>query len=220
MRFVRIETFLGILAALSFFPAHAANASDDILLESFHDPSHHWQQMNDPVMGGRSTGTFIIDNGIGIFDGEVVDVPFLQAPGFIKVASRDHIAYPDVASCQALKLTLRSSVDYKGYRVSFGNAHPPHGKTFAYGFKSDLKVPKGNEFQEIEIPFTNFSDFWDDATGEQIKTCHDNPAYCPDVKTLHNMKTISIWAEGVAGKAHLEIESISASKCSENMNQS
>lgn len=40
-------------------------------------------------MGGKSTGTFNVENGLGIFDGEVVDVPFLKAPGFIKASVVD-----------------------------------------------------------------------------------------------------------------------------------
>ena len=209
-----------VAVSLSSVPALFAAETSEILLESFEDPSHSWIQMNDPVMGGKSTGTFTIDGGVGIFDGEVVDVPFLQAPGFIKCASKGRAPYPDVSSCQALKIILKNSVDYEGYRVSFGNAHPPHGHTFAFGYKADLKVAMSDNFQEIEIPFKDFSDLWDDATGDQIKTCKEYPMFCPDQKTLENMKTISIWAEGVAGKAHLEIKSISATECTEHGDQS
>lgn len=189
-------------------------AADEIILESFQSPKHHWKQLNDPVMGGKSTGTFTVQNGAGIFDGEVVNVPFLEAPGFIKVESTGHVPYPDVSSCQALKLTIRSTEQYEGYRVSFGHAHAPHGHTFAFGYKADLKISASENFQEIKIPFNMFSDLWDDATGDQIKTCKEYPMYCPDKGTLENMKTISIWAEGVAGKAHLEIQSIAGANCS------
>jgi hypothetical protein len=34
-------------------------------------------------MGGESTGTTKIENGLLVFNGTVVDVPSLQAPGFI-----------------------------------------------------------------------------------------------------------------------------------------
>jgi Complex I intermediate-associated protein 30 (CIA30) len=191
-------------------------AADEIVLESFDQPSHHWFQMNDPVMGGKSTGTFKIQDGVGIFDGEVVNVPFLHAPGFIKVDSRGMIPYADVSACKALKFVLKSTIDYTGYRVSFGKAHPPDGKFFAFGYKANVKVSKrddGDPFEEVEIPFNDFSDLWDDATGDQIKSCKEYPQYCPTVKTLRNMKTIAIWAEGVVGKVHLEIKSISATGC-------
>lgn len=211
---VRLQALLVALLGTMATPGLAA--ADEIILESFEQPSHRWLQMNDPVMGGKSTGTFKIKDGVGVFDGEVVDVPFLQAPGFIKVDSRGMRPYADVSACKALKLTLKSTVDYDGYRVSFGNAHPPDGKTFAFGYKADLKVPRrddGDHFEEVEIQFSDFSDLWDDTTGDQIKTCKEYPQYCPTVKTLRNMKTIAIWAEGVAGKVHLEIKSISATGC-------
>lgn len=35
---------------------------------------------------GESTGTFEIKDGLGRMKGEVVDVPKLSAPGFIKVS--------------------------------------------------------------------------------------------------------------------------------------
>jgi hypothetical protein len=66
---------------------------------------------------------------------------------------------------------------------------------------------------KVSIPFSNFTDFWDDATGKAIHTCAENPALCPDSRTLTNMKTMSIWAEGVQGTIHLEVKSISGYGC-------
>jgi len=171
--------------------------------------------MNDPVMGGRSTGTFVVDQntGVGVFDGQVVDVPFLHAPGFIKAATTDGAAFADVSHCSALTITAKSRNAYAGFRVSFGTAHPPEGKFYAYGYKAHFDAPVGDDFQTITIPFTRFSDYWDDATGNLVKTCQDNSKYCPDEATLRNMKTVSIWGEGVAGEIHLEIKSIGASGC-------
>merc|ERR1712129_318040 len=37
--------------------------------------------------------------------------------------------------------------------------------------------------------------------------------YCPDTDTLRNMKTMSIWGEGVGGVVDLEVQSISAIGC-------
>jgi len=196
-------------------PAYTWREESDSVLESFSSPIHTWKQMNDPVMGGKSTGTFTIKSGTGIFDGHVVDVPSLKAPGFIKVDSIDRIPFPDVRSCNALVLTARANNSYKGYRVSFGTKQPPVHKFFAYGFKAHFDAPVGTDFMRIVIPFVNFSDYWDDATGEQIKTCQEDKIYCPDDATLKDMKTMSIWAEGVAGYVHLEVKSISATGCSE-----
>lgn len=200
---------------------------DEILLESFaeNDPIHTWTEMNDPVMGGRSTGSFAVNNGLGVFQGDVVEVPFLHAPGFIQARTTDRLPFPDVSRCSAIKIVLRtngsnspSTEKYAGYRVSFGTEHAPGGKFFAKGYKATfprtwpLSEDK-NDFAEIVLPFDQFTDFWDDATGDPIHTCQDNVLYCPNPSTLQNLKTISIWGEGVAGRVHLEIQSISAVGC-------
>jgi len=167
-------------------------------------------------MGGKSTGTFTVADGLGVFDGEVVDVPFLKAPGFIKSSVVDMKLFgrifQDITSCQAITLTIRTSTAYAGYRFSIGNAHAPGGKFFAYGYKSHFSPPVG-EFGTVTIPLNNFTDYWDDATGEPIKTCQEDKVYCPDAKTLKDMRTMSVWAEGVKGKVHLEIKSVGATGC-------
>eukprot|EP00656_Telonema_subtile_P011972 TRINITY_DN15_c0_g1_i10.p2 TRINITY_DN15_c0_g1~~TRINITY_DN15_c0_g1_i10.p2 ORF type:complete len:335 (-),score=69.71 TRINITY_DN15_c0_g1_i10:73-1077(-) len=163
-------------------------------------------------MGGQSTGTFTQKDGTGIFDGQVVDVPFLKAPGFIKAEGSG--SFPDVSSCANLVITARAAAAYDGYRASFGNAKPPGGKYFASGYKAHFNAPVGAEFTDVVIPFTNFSDLWNDATGDLIKTCQDDKVYCPDKTTLQDMKTLSVWGEGKGGAVHLEIKQIRASGCS------
>merc|ERR1719229_2179026 len=95
--------------ALGVACIHSAMAEDVVLVtfDGAEGSTHHWLQMNDPVMGGESTGTFTVDpdRAVGIMDGKVVDVPFLKAPGFIKALPRDTPAqqiYPDISSCQAI----------------------------------------------------------------------------------------------------------------------
>ena len=43
--------------------------------------------------------------------------------------------------------------------------------------------------------------------------CAETPRYCPDAKTLANMKTMSIWAEGVEGDVSILVESIEGYGC-------
>lgn len=197
------------LVSLMFVSGYAA----EIVIEDFRQSTHSWRAKNDPVMGGKSHGSVSIEDGVGIFDGEVVNVPFLQAPGFITMETNGGV-YPDVSSCVGLNLTLRSRQDYSGYRFSFGNVHVPGGR-FAFGYKTNFNPPVGNDFGEVEIPFTDFSARWDDATGDQIVSCKDDKQYCPTVGALQNLKTMSIWGEGVAGKVHLEILVIKAVGCKE-----
>jgi len=197
------------------FLVTVANCAE-IMLETFSNPKHAWVQKNDPVMGGKSTGTFTIENDVGIMDGYVAIIPFLLIfPGFIKVETTEEDApWPDVSTCTHLKMNVMSSNDYSGYRVSFGKNKPPNSFVHVSGYKADFFPPVG-EFGDVEIPFTDFSYDWNAATGNQITTCYENPDNCPDEATLKDLYEISIWGEGVKGDVHLEVRSISATGCAE-----
>jgi hypothetical protein len=199
-------------------PCKASHHNDDdsravVVLEDFASPQHEWTEMNDPVMGGKSTGTFTINENSGRFVGEVVDVPFLHAPGFIQVRTTDRAVFPDISSCQQIQIVAQSHAPYSGYRISFGNAHAPGGKFFAYGYKANLEIEQSDTPINVTIPITQFTDFWDDATGDPIHTCEENPLYCPDELTLQNIQRLAVWGEGVAGHVDLQIYKIQATGC-------
>lgn len=197
---------------LAFAPAPEST----IVLTSFDnkDPAttHKWRANNDPVMGGQSYSRVAVEGAVLNFTGACKIVPSLKAPGFITAVNSDYKAWVDISSCKGLAIKAKSYNDYKGFRVSFGNAHPIGGKFFAYGYKSHFS-PTVGAFGTVSVPFHNFTDFWDDGTGLPIHTCEENPSYCPDAKTLKNIKTLSVWAEGVEGDVHLEVESISGYGC-------
>lgn len=210
-RNMRITVFL-LVTTLVKLAASLDIDGDDILLETFASPRHRWQEMNDPVMGGKSTGTFTIQEHVGVFTGNVVDVPFLHAPGFIQARTTDSQPFPDISRCGAFRIQLQSHTEYAGLRFSFGDAHPPHGKRFAFGYKTTLSIPT-NEWIEWIIPMSNFTDYWDDATGDPIVTCQEDSRYCPTREALQNLKKMAIWGEGVEGQVHVEIQSIYATQC-------
>ena len=142
--------------------------------------THSWRANNDPVMGGQSFSTVKVENDVLNFTGACKIVPSLQAPGFVTAVTDDRVVWPDVSTCEGLRLTAKAADDYKGYRVSFGDAHPAGGKFFAYGYKSHF-TPSVGKFGEVKIPFDQFTDFWDDATGEPIHTCApDSNSQSPD----------------------------------------
>jgi len=183
-------------------------------------------ELNDPVMGGKSTGTWNVNPSghVGTFDGEVVNVPKLKAPGFIKAAADGKFA--DVSSNLAggLVLMVRSSTpDYQGFRVSFasGTRSPSYACAgggsipFSRGcFKAKFSVPAGSTFAAVHVPFKSFSDKWSPSTGDQTTTCEKDASVCPTAKTLQGIERIEVWAEGANGKIHLEIQSISAASSS------
>mmetsp|Transcript_113762 Transcript_113762/g.332253 ORF Transcript_113762/g.332253 Transcript_113762/m.332253 type:complete len:229 (+) Transcript_113762:75-761(+) len=181
-----------------------------------------FKELNDPVMGGRSAGTWQVDTkgGFGVFDGEVVNVPSLKAPGFIKAAADGK--FPDASGAigGALALAVRSSTpEYAGFRASFASGTMAPSYACAGGgsiplsrgcFKTNFTVPPGQSFTEVRIPFDSFSDKWSPATGQQTTTCAQDKGVCPTAKTLAGIKRLELWAEGVNGKIHLEVQSISA----------
>jgi hypothetical protein len=216
---MRINVFLLLASQLAKLAVSSPLENDDnILLEDFENPRRHWEEMNDPVMGGKSKGTFTIEYNVGVFEGNVVNVPFLHVPGFIHVRSIDSQPFPDISHCGAFRIKLQSLTDYEGLRFSFGDAHAPHGKRFAFGYKTNLSVPT-NEWTEVVIPMSDFTDYWDDATGDAIVTCQEDSKYCPTEEALRNLKKMAIWGEGVAGQVHVEIQSIYATQCASENNR-
>jgi len=168
--------------------------------------------LNDPIMGGESTSTVVIQNDVALFDGEVVDVPFLSAPGFIKMETRGG-AFPDVSHCKALKMNLMARQDYDGLRATFGVHHREEAKPWIRGYKAHFTAPVGL-FDDVIIPFSEFSDNWDANTGNVVVSCADDSQYCANTNTLRDLSTFSIMGEGVDGKIHLEVKSVHAIDCS------
>lgn len=179
-------------------------------------------ELNDPVMGGRSTGTWKVDTqgNFGVFDGSVLDVPSLKAPGFIKTAADGK--FPDASSTLGgdLVLSVRSSTpEYAGFRVAFVSGTLSAAYACSGGgsiplsrgcYKNKFSVPAGSDFTEVRIPLDSFSDLWSPATGEQTKTCAEDSSACVTAKVLGSIQRVEVWAEGALGNVHLEVQSISA----------
>lgn len=199
--------------------ASVATAVDIVTFDGAAATTHKFTELNDPVMGGKSSGTWTVGDGFGVFDGQVLDVPSLSAPGFIKTAADG--TFPDASSAIGgdLVLTVRSATpEYAGFRVSFvsGSLSPSYSCAgggslpFSRGcFKSKFSVPAGDDFTQIRVPVNSFSDKWSPATGEQTTTCADDADVCPTDKTLKALQRVEVWAEGALGKVHLEIKAIS-----------
>merc|ERR1712056_81764 len=181
-------------------------------------------ELNDPVMGGKSTGTWSVDTQekVGVFDGDVVNVPSLKAPGFIKAAA-DAKYFPDASSAAGgdIVLSVRSSTpEYKGFRVTVVSGATSASFACAGGgslpfsrgcHKAKFSVPQSSngEFQTVRINQRLFSDLWSSATGEHTKECADDASACLTAAKLAKIQRIEVWAEGVAGKVHLEVQKIS-----------
>jgi len=177
-------------------------------------------ELNDPVMGGLSTGTWAVNATAraGVFDGEVVDVPSLQAPGFIKAAADG--SFPDASSAADGDLVLEvrtTTPEYGGFRVAFASGTLSAAYACGGGgslplsrgcFKANFSVPAGDEFAAVRIPLRAFSDKWSPATGDQTVACAQDEDVCPTAAKLAQIVRVELWAEGALGKAHLEVRSI------------
>jgi len=182
-------------------------------------------ELNDPVMGGKSTGTWNQTTGraCGTMTGEVVNVPSLSAPGFIKAAADGKFSDASAAAGGALVLTVRSqTTSYQGYRISFfsGKGGSPSyscagggGIPFSRGcFKSKFVLPPAaaHDFVNVVIPFSNFSDLWSSASGDIQKTCAEDTSACVTAKVLKGIQRFEVWAEGVDGSVAIDLMAISA----------
>jgi len=197
-----------------------------ITFEAGKPTTYKWTDLNDPVMGGTSTSTFTVDErrGVGVFDGDCRIVPKLKAPGFCNAEARPGTfskKIPDAS--KMIKGGLVYVIRNTGTRpCPAGPACPPLTKfKAAFGgktehdfgsFKSDITVPADGKTHEIFAPFDKFSNKWSSYTGEPTTPCsREHPEVCPTAKSLAEIGSIGIWAEGVAGKFTLEIREIGAS---------
>ncbi len=215
---------------------------DTIVVADFTD-GKPWTKTNDPVMGGKSTGTFIVEDGVGTMQGSVEVVDFLTkckfdnggtgdvctenadcpdghcafAPGFIKAETAG--PFPDISTCSGFVISCKHwtgnpAGDYAGYRLGFGTQRAPEDlEPGRWSSGFHASFQAGMVLTDVEIPFTSFSDDWDAATGEIIVTCAEDQRVCPHASHLQDLQKLSVWAEGVEGSVHLEIHSIKAINC-------
>ncbi|KAJ8601119.1 hypothetical protein CTAYLR_008828 [Chrysophaeum taylorii] len=178
-----------------------------------------WQEINDPVMGGQSVGTWSVLETTALFSGTVKNVSFLDAPGFCEVASS--LVAADLAAYAGIALTVRAKA-YDGYKFAFSAVGAPrhHGGHEATGsYKQSFAVKDAN-WTIVELPWANFSSDWSDYTGDcatmdpdgyQHQCCTPTtPDVCPNVTQLAKVTGFSLWAEGSEGDFSLEISQISA----------
>jgi len=205
----------------------AASASVVLPLVTFDGKSgttFSFKELNDPVMGGKSSGNWTVQSEgaqrFGVMNGEVVDVPSLSAPGFIKSAGDGKFKDVSAALSGSLRLTVRSATpEFEGFRVTFaaGTLSPDYscagGGSIPLSrgcFKRQFSVPAGKEFSTVELPFNSFSDKWSPSTGKQTTTCAEDADVCPKAKDLSGIVRIEFWAEGANGHAELEVLRVDA----------
>lgn len=199
-----------------------ASTVDLVTFDGAPGTTFDFKELNDPVMGGQSTGMWHVDTTghFGVFEGDVATVPSLHAPGFITAAADGKFNDASSAFGGDLVLEVRTSTpNYAGFRVSFAAGTLSPAYACAGGgqiplsdgcFKAHFWMHASEDFITIRIPFSNFSDKWSPSTGNQVKTCADDESVCPTAKNLGGIQRMDVWAEGFDGKANLEVRAIRA----------
>ena len=208
-----------LLAAMRLLSLATAAAAADIALVTFDGAkgtTFTFAELNDPVMGGESVGTWT-QTTVGRMNGTIVDVPSLKAPGFIKASADGAFADASAAAGGSLVITARSATAYGGYRVSVvsGTMAP----AYACSGGGQLPLSRGcfkarfnatASTSEIVVPFAAFSDKWSPATGDHTAECKDEADACLTAEKLAKIARVELWAEGVDGDVDLEVTSIVA----------
>ena len=176
------------------------------------DSPTKWVAENDPVMGGVSNSSISIESDRLAWEGAVEIVPSLAAPGFCLTYSTGKNDFPDASSFSSLTLKVRSSVPYSGFKVSFSTLlHPStQFEMFKADFPGSFSAAGDGTWQDVSIPFTNFTWSWSSYTGEPIHTCAEDAKYCPTPKDLQTIRAFDVWAEGVEGAFQLDVQTIGA----------
>jgi len=154
--------------------------------------------VNDPVMGGQSTSAFSTSGGVGVFEGEVKVVTFLQSPGFCNVRAK-------------------SSADISGTDgITFvGKQTRTDGLTnwdFALGTEALKQVSSPDatwqadfeNFAASDVHFVPYTAFKCQSRGRVLDNCGDLS------EQLSGIISVSVGSSGVAGPFRLELTSIAA----------
>ena len=228
MNFVLTMSVLAVATMTS-----TARAADSVTLVDFVSGGNlTWVAENDPVMGGVSDSNFTLHDDILSWQGECKIVPSLQAPGFCIVQSYGkHGFLEDVSAMTHLTLRVKTRSPYSGFKVNlpcpapsssvgpgadlvlqvdFSSAKHPNTQftSFKADFPADFKA--SGDWQDVAIPFTNFTWDWSSYTGEPVTTCAEDSSKCPTALDLKTLMQIGIWAEGVEGAFELDVESVGA----------
>eukprot|EP00525_Craspedostauros_australis_P001731 CAMPEP_0198112510 /NCGR_PEP_ID=MMETSP1442-20131203/4359_1 /TAXON_ID= /ORGANISM="Craspedostauros australis, Strain CCMP3328" /LENGTH=200 /DNA_ID=CAMNT_0043769313 /DNA_START=236 /DNA_END=834 /DNA_ORIENTATION=+ len=172
----------------------AANA-DNLLLQDFTNCCSGWEVTSDEVIPeGSSQGTLIQDANRSYFEGLLFFQPFMDGPGFVKIVGTK--SFPNIAGCGGIEITMESDHGYDGYYIAIGSHPPSLGNPFPYGWLAPIPI-SGPGKNVYNIPFAEFSNYWDYATGKIITPCSADPSLCVTSDVLSNIQFMEIWVRGI-----------------------
>jgi hypothetical protein len=135
-----------IPTALALLFAMNTHAATDKIVYDFQTATNAaaWQVVNDDVMGGVSTSSFRLTNGVAVFQGEV---SLENNGGFASVRSLP--ARHDLAGCDALVIRVRG--DGRRYKLTVRADRNFDSAIYQCAFTT-----KKGEWEEHRLPFKQF----------------------------------------------------------------
>eukprot|EP00808_Paulinella_micropora_P020959 g67294.t1 len=197
------------LIGLSFFAVAQYPASVEILKFGGLMPRMP-RVMNDPVMGGLSTSKF--EPSTGVWSGTVEIVPSLDGPGFCLLQA--FLVPPvNVTAFTHLVIRMKSHIPFLGFKACFSKS-PAAGDDMNMAMlnchKANFYILGDGFARDVVLPWALFSNNWNPATGEPVKSCIRNSKECPTKESLADMYEFSLWAEGTAGPFNATLISVKA----------
>jgi len=182
--------------------------SNPIDLATFDGKTQHsWKTEDDPVMGGKSHSHFEAKEGYGEYSGTCKIVPKLKAPGFTIALTENPLLakFPDVSSAEGLILGVKNAGgNISNFKIAFCDSHINFYRCQFQSYKADISIPPSDDFKDLFVPWSKFSDKWSSYTGEH--TAEDPPK----PESLKSITQLQVWTEGVAGDFLLQIKYIRA----------
>jgi hypothetical protein len=174
--------------------------------------SHTWKTENDPVMGGKSDSSFAVKNGYGDYSGNCRIVPALKAPGFTFALTEMPLfaRFPDVSSADGIILGVRNlDGNVTKFRFAFCDSHINVFRCQFQSFKATFTLAPSDDFNDVFLPWSAFSDKWSSSTGEHTA---EEP---PQASSLRSITQLQLWTEGVEGHFHVQLKYVKAGKASQ-----
>ena len=201
----KIYALLGMLAASVCASPLPQAAVPLVTFDGSSGTTFDWVAVNDPVMGGQSTGNFSTTAAVGEWQGQVKIVPFLHAPGFCNAQApglSQEAKFADASGSSHISLRARTVGDNELSHFNMILVTKGASKLFKQG-QYMANYTLSSDWQDVSVPLDQFICTW---RAQPVTWCP------PLAEQLNQITNIGVGTAfpGKAGKFHVEIASISA----------
>ena len=151
---MRTPLTVSILLTACTVPAQQPDPSAERVLCDFAEPDEggRWRTVLDGVMGGRSTGSFEVEDGKMVFTG----VLNTNGGGFSSVRRPGK----DLQLGQDGEVGVRLRVRADGRKYTLRLRQPTERRRFAASYRTQFETQKGAEWQDVYVPYSALRPTW------------------------------------------------------------